>query len=433
MSVVVEGEAQFEAVDPFEVRIRPKVYAADLNVTAAAENGSHVKKGDVLLQIDPTNLKRDLQQAENDLALARANLAKAKEDVRLGQEADHVAMTAATRELENARTNLKWFDDVDGPNNLKMADLQLKEFKDGVEDQQDELDQLKKMYKTEELTSATADIVVKRAVRRLARTNEQLPIVESGAQRAKEVANPQTRFASQVAVDRAKVTLEQLKVAQEQAKVARETTLVSARIAAERAEQKAAELRADLDQLTVRAPADGDAIYGGMVGAQWQNNNPTALRPGDKVAPHQVLLTLVEPGKVRAVLAVPENKLSSVRVGAKATVNPKLKPQTQYTGKVTHVASLPGQRGNVTGYDVWIDAGTLDPNLMPAMTAAVKLEPEKVEGVLLVPVAAVVNGKVSVRGADGKDQERDVIVGRSDGKMVEVVNGLSEGEQVVTK
>ena len=39
-----------------------------------------------------------------------------------------------------------------------MAELQLKEFKDGIEDQQDELNEIKKMYKSEELTSATADM-----------------------------------------------------------------------------------------------------------------------------------------------------------------------------------------------------------------------------------------------------------------------------------
>ena len=433
LSIAVDGDGQFEAVEPFEVRVRPKVYAAELTVVSATESGAAVKKGDVLLQIDPANLKRDLQQAENDLTLARANLKKAQEDVRLGREADRVALAVATQDLANARTNLKWLDDVDAPNALKQAEISLKEFKDGIDDQRDELEQLRKMYKTEELTSATADIVVKRAVRRLDRTNEQLPIAEAITRKTKEVSNPQARLAAQAAAEKSAVALEQLKVAHEQAAVAREAALVSAQIAAARAEQKQGDLRGDLEQLTVKAPADGVVIYGGSAAGAWQNNNPKALRVGEKVAPQLVLLTLIEPGKVRAVLGVPENKLSAVRVGAKATVVPKAMPELKYEGRVTSVARLPGQRANVPGYDVQVELTDVDQRVFPSMTAAVKVEPEKVEGVLLVPSGTVASSKVTVRGTDGKDAEREVIIGRSDGKMVEIVNGLSEGEKVVVK
>jgi multidrug efflux pump subunit AcrA (membrane-fusion protein) len=433
LTMAVDGDGQFEAVEPFEVRVRPKAYAADLTVQAAAESGAEVKKGDVLLQLDPANLKRDLQQAENDLTLARANLKKAQEDVRLGAEADRVAMTAASNELANARTNLKWLDEVDGPNTVKMAELLVKEYKDQAEDQGDELDQLKKMYKTDDLTTATGDIVIKRAVRQLARINEQMPIREAAARKAKEVQTPQTRQAAEVAVERARVGAEQLKVAQEQARVAREAALASAQIAAGRAEQKLADLRGDLEQLTVRAPADGVVLYGGSVAGAWQNNNPRALRAGERVAPQQVLITLIEPGKVRAVVAAPENKLSAVRVGAKASVVPKALPGLKYEGRVTGVARLPGQRAGVAGYDVQIELGEVDRRVLPAMTAAVKVEPERVEGVVLVPAGAVAGGKVTVRGADGKDAEREVTAGRTDGKFVEIVGGLNEGERVVTK
>ena len=69
--------------------------------------------------------------------------------------------------MAEAEQNVKWFDTVDGPQMLKGVDIQLAMAKNQMNDEQDELDQLKKMYKSEELTNATADIVVKRAVRQL--------------------------------------------------------------------------------------------------------------------------------------------------------------------------------------------------------------------------------------------------------------------------
>ncbi len=39
-------------------------------------------------------------------------------------------------------------------------------------------------------------------------------------------------------------------------------------------------------------------------------------------------------------------------------------------------------------------------------------------------------GKVTVE-KDGHDEERSVVLGKSDGQNVEVRNGLSEGEQVL--
>jgi hypothetical protein len=170
-----------------------------------------------------------------------------------------------------------------------------------------------------------------------------------------------------------------------------------------------------------------------MAGGAWQNSSPKALRAGEKVAAQQVLLTLIEPGKLRLVLGVAENKLAAVRVGAKALVVPKAMPELKYAGTVVSVARLPGQRANVPGYDVTIELAEADKRLGPAMTASVKLAAEKVEGVLVVPAGYVVNGEVTVQGADGTAATRKVTAGRTDGKMVEIVDGLGEGEKVVAK
>ncbi len=130
-------------------------------------HGASVKKDDVLLSLDSDEIQRQIATAKIDLANAKAAADKAQADVDLGDQSDALAMKMQEEELDKAKGALKWWEDVDGKQMITSAELQTRGAKAAVDDQQDELDQLKKMYKTEELTNATADIVVKRALRNL--------------------------------------------------------------------------------------------------------------------------------------------------------------------------------------------------------------------------------------------------------------------------
>jgi multidrug efflux pump subunit AcrA (membrane-fusion protein) len=69
------------------------------------------------------------------------------------------------------------------------------------------------------------------------------------------------------------------------------------------------------------------------------------------------------------------------------------------------------------------------------MAATVRIDAGVAENVLVVPITAVQGavqkGNVWVVGDDGKQEERAVTLGLTDGELVEVRDGLSEGEQVL--
>jgi membrane fusion protein (multidrug efflux system) len=73
--------------------------------------------------------------------------------------------------------------------------------------------------------------------------------------------------------------------------------------------------------------------------------------------------------------------------------------------------------------------------VFPGMGATVRIEAGVASDVLVVPVTAVQGsvqqGNVWVLGADGAQEERAVTLGLTDGEMVEVREGLTEGEQVL--
>jgi membrane fusion protein, multidrug efflux system len=73
--------------------------------------------------------------------------------------------------------------------------------------------------------------------------------------------------------------------------------------------------------------------------------------------------------------------------------------------------------------------------VFPGMAATVRIQAGVAENVLVVPVTAVQGavqkGNVWVVGDDGSQEQRAVSLGITDGELVEVRDGLSEGEQVL--
>ncbi|HXE55367.1 MAG TPA: hypothetical protein VN541_20250 [Tepidisphaeraceae bacterium] len=319
-AAAIEAKGYIEPVDPLEVRIRPRLYSGELTIAYLAANGSKVKKGEVLLQIDPAPLDRQLSAARNEAIVAHAAMDRAQGDAQLGREQDELALRIQTDATRDAHDAIKWFETVDGPNMLQGVDVELKNARASVEDQQDELDELKKMYKSQDLTTDTADIVVKRAVRRLEVLKVELKMTQDRAEKTKTFTYPNQRQHVLDAAKQADQQLQALKIGQAQSKVTRDTGLVSARAAVDAADRKVTELRNDRDQLAVRAPTDGVVYYGQFENGAFSAIAREALRSGERISAQQVVMTFFTPGKVRLHLDLPADKFFRLPPNAKGTI-----------------------------------------------------------------------------------------------------------------
>ncbi len=433
IALVFTGVGTFEPIDPLEVRLRPQAYKGELKIIAAAANGVTVKAGDVLLELDPADLTRDLAGAENELVTAKANFEKARADAQLGSQADALALRMQQATLKNAEAAVSWWEQVEGPHMLKKAELAVRLSKASVEDQDDELDQLRKMYKDEELTSATADIVVKRAVRGFDISKQQLEIAQQSAEKTKALDHSLARQKVVDQLDQAKQQLAQLEATQQHAKVTRAAAVKTAELAAAAAEKQAAELKADRAALTTKAPFDGAVVYGSLTDGAWQGTDPRTLRPGEKIAAGAVVMTLAAPGKLRVSVDVPEAKLAWLTPGMKATLMSLAWPEMKLAGVCAAQPPSGKGAGAEQTFKLPIELSTPpDARLSPGMKASVRIDAGKLTDVTVLPVTAVTGGVVRVRGGDGAPQEKEVTLGRSDGTLIEVRDGLKVGDEVIT-
>ena len=432
LALKVEAAGTFLPTAPLEVRVRPSAYNGDLTIVAAAPNGAAVKKGDTILQIDPADLNRDLDGARNDLVAARAALTKAEADVEMGAKADALALKVSENSARKAAADLKWWDELTGPHMLEQSELGLRQTRAYMEDQQDELEQLKAMYKTEDLTGATADIVLKRAVRQYEIAKINVKLQEAQARKTREYDQPQSRLPLEFAVEQTGNSLAQLRITQAHAKVTRETALKTAQLGLAAAEKRVADLEKDLAQLTVQAPADGVVLYGQVGEGSLTPTDPKSLRPGEKLAPGGTVMVLFTPGSLRLGFDLPESKLAWVKPGMRAKVTPLAWPELTYDGTAAAPPVLcksagPGEQV----FPMSIELIGIDPKILPGMKASVKIDAGQGEEVVLVPAPAVKDGKVRVRTKDGKEEEREVVTGRADGESIEIRQGLTAGEEIL--
>lgn len=427
----IDAPGTFLPANPFEIRIRPDAFKGELEIVSTAANGASVKKGETILSIDPEDLNRELDAARNDLTTAKANHAKAEADATLGDKSDALALKMAEVTAKKGETDLKWWDDLTGPQMLQASDLGLKQAQAYLDDQADELDQLKKMYKTEDLTNATADIVMKRAVRQYEMGKISFKMQQDVVKKAKEYDQPQSRVPLEFAVDQTRQALEQLKAAQAQAKIVRQTALKSAQLALTAAQKRVAHLEKDLAQLTVAAPADGVVLYGQITDGALQPVDPKTLRPKEKLAPGATVMVLFTPGTLRAGFDLPEAKLAWVKPGMKAKVTPVAWPELSYDGTLAAPPPLGKAAGAEQTFLEPVELSNVDARIVPGMKATVKIDAGQSEETLIVPVAAVNAGKVRVKAKDGKEEERDVVTGRTDGQSIEIRSGVKEGEEIL--
>jgi multidrug resistance efflux pump len=432
LSLEVRADAVFQPVEPFEVKPTFKAYAGALVVASVAPPGSLVRKDQPVIAFDRTWVDWNLQGAESEMAVAKANQAKAEADAKVAVQAEQIALRQAEEGVKNAEGGKKWFDDVEGPQMLLTADLQVKSAQSSVDDQTDELDQLRKMYQGEQLTTATADIVVRRAVRSLDQGKIILKMQQERRDKTKAYDYPITRQRVIDSVEQSKQQLAMTKSLQDQTAVARAAGLLAAKVGVEQATKKLADLKEDAAQFQIKASSDGVLAYGTQTEGVWTGGDPKLFKVGEKVAPGQVLMRIYQPGKLRLVLALPEAQAFWVEQGMKARVTPAATPQTSYAATTSAVEAMSkGPQG--LSLVATVDLDNVDARLQPGMRAAVVIDAGKLTDVLLVPLASVTGGKVRVKEKDGTVAEKVVKLGKTDGQQVEVKSGLAEGDEVVKK
>lgn len=136
---------------------------------------------------------------------------------------------------------------------------------------------------------------------------------------------------------------------------------------------------------------------------------------------------------------VDETDLAQIRLRQPASIVLDAYPSETFTGKVSQIAYDAKTVNNVTTYDVEVMPDKTPDYMRSGMTANVSFVIASHHDVLTVPADAVKtrDGRSSVLIAatakDAKPVEQPIKIGISDGKRIEVLEGVTEGEKLLVQ
>lgn len=266
----------------------------------------------------------------------------------------------------------------------------------------------------------------------------------------KGFATPLQLEADQFAVQRSELELKSAKKAKEVlvefTRLKTTKTLEAARdamAAQKRSEQAACELeKVRLDRLqgqlkdcVIKAPANGMVVWANETGRRRSSQQTPSVEEGALIREQQTIIRLPDLTSMQVKVTVHESSVDQLKIGMPARIRIL---NRELNGRVVAIANQP-EPGSwyssaVKQYAATVEIEGKPTSLKPGMTAEVEILVAELDNVLTVPVQVVVeqNDKFYgwVQKPDGPER-RPLILGLTNDKMIEIRDGLSEGELVI--
>ena len=202
------------------------------------------------------------------------------------------------------------------------------------------------------------------------------------------------------------------------------------RAAVARASARHDTLSTQLSYATVRATLDGRVLDVVV-------EEGSAVSPVTSVTGGTLLLSMAGTETLRLEGKVDENEITRVVIGQPARIRTEAFAGRTFSGRVAKIAPLGQRIQNVTYFEVEIEITDADAALLrPRMSGDAEIVAEVAEAALTIPESALrYRGEqiyVEVISTDGTPgfEPRDVTIGIVDGAKVQVLSGLSEGDEV---
>ena len=190
----------------------------------------------------------------------------------------------------------------------------------------------------------------------------------------------------------------------------------------EASELELAHLKESLADYVIYAPIDGTVTTLNL-----KEGNYTA-------AGNTVAAEIQDFSTMQVAVKIDEQNIGGVHIGDPVSVYINALDKT-YDGKVSEISKTAIKSNNAVYVDATVEFAA-DDDVRSGFSAEVKLVKASAENAICIPLDAVNydtdnTAYVNVKGADGETQRRDVKLGLSDTSMVQITEGLSEGETVL--
>lgn len=196
-------------------------------------------------------------------------------------------------------------------------------------------------------------------------------------------------------------------------------------------------IKRQMDASTIRAPAAGMVVYATQMSRYGSSRSRTSIEVGREVSEREEILSIPNTSEMAVDTKVHETNIDKVTFGQIARIVVDAVPDQTFYGQVLKIAPLPDPAAfmanpdlKVYTTDVSLEGGTM---LRPGMSAKVEIIIAQLKNVLVVPVQCIANrdGKKICYVNTNSSEPREVKTGPYNDKFVQIIEGLKEGDKVL--
>jgi HlyD family secretion protein len=421
---VQQGPLTISVIEAGTIKAREQIILkceveGQTSIISLVDEGTRVKKGDLLVELDASKLldtvideeiktedanaafigaRENLAVVENkgksDVDLAKLTLTFAKQDLDKYIKGEYInelrkaesAIILAQEELTRANDTLEWSKTLHAEKYISQTELQA-----------DELSQKKRQLDLE-LAKSDRDLLKNYTYQRNV-----------------------DQFVSDV--NQAGMALERTQ-REANANIAQARATLRARDAEYRRQvSKLEKNRAQITKTKIYAPADGLVIYATSARRGGYRSRSEPLDEGQAVYERQELIYLPTAASSKAEVDIHESHLQKIHEGLPAIITVEALQSKRYLGTLQKIAPLPDAQS------MWIN----DPLLRTGMSCLAEIIVARYDDAVYIPVQAVmrVDGEPTVYVVNGKALEpRTVEIGLDNNRMIHILSGLNKGDVV---
>jgi len=385
---VMKGEFVLKVTEIGKVKARKSIFVSAPfagKILKLTKEGSIVKKGDFLAQMDTTELLRKVSDQTLEFQQCEADVKKAEEELRIMKVSSQLDLKQKTSQLEYDKSEL--------------------------EDAKRKLARQQRLFKEMIVTRQNVE-------------DEEVKV------RSRELA---------VKKGKVDVDIARRKNLSDEIKKKAEINILKIKAKKKKLDMDAA--KEDLANGTINAPADGLVVYQNV----WRTGQMGKLSEGDDVHKRANIMEIPDLQSLLVLVPVRETDIHRVRVGEEALIKLEADPNSLFHGRVEKIDRIakeadpwdnpttPGQKT----FEVTIGLKERDPaRIRPGMTANCDIIEKKIPGALSLPIESVFyqEGKkfVFIKGSDGYVR-REVEVGARNENFVVITKGLTEKDEVTLR
>jgi len=400
------------------------------------EEGKHVKKGDLLVELDSSKRKDELLEQQIRVKNAEASYIRAREALEITRSKGESDISKAELDYEFAQEDLTKYVEGEYPKLLDETKARIKLAQADLEDAEKTYNWSITLHEEKYISEAdrTRDELRRdRAKLDLDNTVADLKLLEEFTykRRVRELESD---------VEQTEMSLERIKRQANANLVQDEADLTARELELKRQKERLAKDEDMLIKTKIYAPTDGMVIYA-TTGQDSRRGNDEPLEAGRGVREREELIHLPTANAMLVNIKIHESSLKKVNVGQPVRVTINALPGREFFGKVSRIAPLPDAqsfwRGNpdlkVYNTEIFLD-GELT-GVRTGMTCKAQIIVQQLDDALSVPVQSVIRvaGQPTVYvQKGGRAVPVPVEIGLDNTDYVHILSGLNVGDRVLT-